>query len=115
MHLTSLHFLFLIPAGLALAFLFWVLWSVTGQLRKEDTQPGSQPMVSIRVRDRYSLSAPAAPVRTTATEPTAIRGQVTAAERRFSALRQPSVSPYAPTLGIGLREASSSAVPALRR
>ena len=32
MHLTICNILFLIPVGLSLAFMLWVLWSLTRQL-----------------------------------------------------------------------------------
>ena len=54
MHLTIPHYLFLIPVGLALAFMLWVLWSLTRQLSNNSEPSQKQPMISIRVGDRYS-------------------------------------------------------------
>ncbi len=55
MHLTTLHYLFLIPVGLALAFLLWFLWSVTKQLSHHGDSTAKQPTISIRASDRYTI------------------------------------------------------------
>lgn len=55
MHLTILHFLFLIPVGLALAFLLWVLRSVTEQLSSRRNSTEKQPLISILVRDQQTM------------------------------------------------------------
>jgi hypothetical protein len=47
--------LFLIPLGLALAFLLWVLWNLTEQLSSRRDSAAKQPMISIRVRDPYAM------------------------------------------------------------
>ena len=64
MHLTGLHLLFLIPVALALAFMLWVLWSLTQQLAHRDESTDKEPMISIRVGDRYPRG----------TQPTRTRG-----------------------------------------
>lgn len=55
MELSNLQFLFLIPVGLSLAFMLWVLWSLTKELAHQNSSIDKQPMISIRVGDRYSL------------------------------------------------------------
>jgi hypothetical protein len=101
MHLTGLHYLFLIPVGLALAFMLWVLWSLTEQLVHRNESTDKQPMISIRVGDRYSLGAQ--PQRTLRSDSGARPG--------YSALREYSQPLSAPTLGMGLRRMSSSTIP----
>ncbi len=111
MHLTSLDYLFLIPVGLALAFMLWVLWSLTNQLAHRNESTQKQPMISIRVGDRYSLGmqaqrAPGSDVMSRVT-----RVSDSAARPGFSASREYIHTPSAPTLGIGLRRMSSSTTP----
>jgi len=110
---SSLYFLFLIPVGFSLAFMLWVLWSVTGELHKEQTPAGNQPMIFIRVRDRYFVRAPAPRMRSAEMMPNAFRVQIPG--RNYSAPRRFSAPACAPTLGMGFRQASSSAVPGMRR
>ena len=47
--------LFLIPLGLALAFLMWVLWSVTQELSSHPESTQKQRMISIDVPDPYAM------------------------------------------------------------
>ena len=113
MQFSSLYFLFLIPVGFALAFMLWVFWRVTKELQ-EQTPAGNQPMISIRVRDRYSVYAPAPRMRTAEIMmPTVVRVQIPG--RNYSATRQFSGPAYAPTLGMGFKQASSSAAPGMSR
>ena len=116
MHLTSLHYLFLIPLGLALAFLLWVLWSVTRQLAKGGSAPEKQPTtISVRVRDRYTLDVPTTPARTAQVGPPVVRGHESSVAHGPSAPREFSRVLSPPTLGMGFRPASSSAGRASRR
>jgi hypothetical protein len=114
MHLTILHYLFLIPVGLALAFMFWVLWSFTQHLghRKESTD--KQPMISIRVSDRYSLGTQMQ--RTPRPETASRLARVSDSESRLgsSASRKYSRTQSVPTLGMGFRRMSSSTIPGAR-
>jgi hypothetical protein len=55
MHLTTLHDLFLIPVGLAVAFLLWFLWSVTKELSNRRESTAQQPMISIQVNGQYAM------------------------------------------------------------
>jgi hypothetical protein len=55
MHFTTLHDLFLIPVGLAVAFLLWFLWSVTKQLSHHGDSIAKQPVISIQASDRYTI------------------------------------------------------------
>jgi hypothetical protein len=100
MHLTGLHYLFLIPVGLALAFMFWVLWSLTEQLAHRNESTDKQPVISIRVGDRYSLGTVSqrAPRSDSGVRP------------GYGASREYSQPPSAPTLGMGLRRMSSSTI-----
>jgi hypothetical protein len=116
MHLTSLHYLFLIPVGLALAFLLWVLWSVSRQLGKGGTTPEKlQPMISIRVRDPYSLEMPPVPARRMQIAPTVVATSQPPRESSFSSSREFSYAPPPPVLGTRFTPASSSAGQAGRR
>ena len=108
MHLTGLHYLFLIPVGLALAFMLWVLWSLTQQLAHRDESTDKQPMISIRVGDRYSLG----------TQPARTRGSDHAprmARPGYTASREYSQPAIAPTLGMSLRRMSSSTIQGARK
>lgn len=111
MHLTSLHYLFLIPVGLALAFMLWVLWSLTRQLAHGNESTQKQPMISIRVGDRYSLGI--LPQRTPRPDvtPRASRVSDSAARPGYSASREHFQTTSAPTLGMSLRPMSSSTTP----
>jgi len=117
MHLTTLHYLFLIPVGLALAFMAWVLWSVTGQLAKGGTPPEKQqPMISIRVRDRYSLETQTPPTRSVQiAPPVAPSPGPPPGQHGLSNTREFAYVPPAPTLGMGFRAASSSTGRAARK
>jgi len=53
MHLTILNVSFLISVGLALAFMLWVLWSLTEQLANRTESNSDRPMISIGIGDRY--------------------------------------------------------------
>ncbi len=114
MDLTSLHYLFLIPVGLALAFMLWVLWSLTKQLTHRNESPQKQPMISIRVADRYSLGMQ--PQRSPRSDVTRLAPRVSdsAARPGYSASREYFQTPSAPILGIGLRRMSSSTTPGVR-
>lgn len=110
MHLTSLHYLFLIPVGLALAFMGWFLWSVSRQLANGRTMTEKQqPMISIRVRDRYSMETPAEPTRKIQIANPAARTPAASRENSLSSSREFSYVPPSPILGPRLRPASSSA------
>gem|GEM_PF-4533846 len=113
MHLTSLHYLFLIPVGLALAFMFWVLWSLTQQLAYRNESTDKQPLISIRVGDRYSLGTQ---MGRTPRPDAAFRLARVQSEPRHgsSASREYSHAQSVPTLGMGLRRMSSSANPGAR-
>jgi len=115
MHLTSLHYLLLIPVGLGLAFMLWVLWSVSGQLTKRRVPPEKrQPVISVGVRDRYSLDRPAPPLRSVQVAPPVVQGTEPSGARGHSAPREYSYVPP-PTLGMGFRSTSSSTVRGVRR
>jgi hypothetical protein len=105
MHLTGLHYLFLIPVGLALAFMLWVLWSLTEQLAHRNESTDKQPMISIRVGGRYSLGA----------QPQRVPKSDFGARPGYSASREYSPPPSAPTLGMGLRRMPSSAIQGARK
>jgi hypothetical protein len=100
MHLTLLHYLFLIPVGLALAFMVWVLWSLTEQLAHRNESTDKQPMISIRVGDRYALG----------TQPQRTPRSDSGARPGYSASPESFRTPSAPTLGMGLRRMSSSTI-----
>ena len=107
MHLT-LHYLFLIPVGLALAFMLWVLWSLTTQLLGRKPANNRQPMISVGVRDRYSIGVPSPRRQRPEATPAAARGSRPEPSQMHSAPREFTWIPSAPVLGTGLRQASSS-------
>jgi hypothetical protein len=111
MHLTSLHYLFLIPVGLAVAFLLWVLWGLTKQLGNNRESAETKPMISIRVGNRYSQGAPE--LRTRRELIPRSRGSNLEERRTYSNPRNSSAS--APTLGMGLKRMSSSINPGVRK
>lgn len=51
---TDLNYLFLLPVIAALAFMIWVLWNVTKQLRPEKRSAKNEPVISVDMTDRYS-------------------------------------------------------------
>jgi hypothetical protein len=53
----NLQYLFLVPVGLGLAFMLWVLWNLTRELAYRDDSTEKQPTISIRVGERYALAA----------------------------------------------------------
>lgn len=113
MHLTVLHYVFLIPVGLALAFMLWVLWSLTRQLSNHRVPSQKQPMISICVVDRYSLGAQAARSRNResrsrpAGDFSPPSRHLAPPAREFSRVTSP------PTLGMSARRMSGSANPAV--
>ena len=115
MHLTSLHLLFLIPVGLALAFMLWVLWNLTQQLAHRDESTDKQPMISIRVGDRYPSGTQ--PTRTRGSDHVSrmARESHTGARPGYSASREYFQPASAPTLGMGLRRMSSSTIQGARK
>lgn len=114
MDFPSLHYLFVVPIGLAVAFMLWVLWSVTRQLAQAGAQPEKQqPMISVRVRDRF-IDEPTRPMRNVQVSPS-VRSPGSQAARTYSAPREFSNVPPAPILGMGFRSASSSRGQSLRR
>ena len=114
MHLTILHYLFLIPVGLALAFLLWVLWNLTTQLSGRKPADNGQPMISVGVRDRYSIGVPS-PRRQRPEATPAARGSAPEPRQMHSAPREFPSIPSAPVPGTGLRQASSSTGRGVRR
>ena len=100
MHLTGLHYLFLIPVGFALAFMLWVLWSLTKQFAHSSESTGKQPMISIRIGERHSLGA----------QPQWTPRSDSGARPGYRASRESLQTPIAPTLGMGLRRMSSSTI-----
>jgi hypothetical protein len=115
MHLTILHYLFLIPVGLALAFLLWVLWNLTTQLSGRKPADNGQPMISVGVRDRYSIGVPSPRRQRPEATPAAPRGSRPEPSQMHSAPREFTWTPSAPVLGTGLRQASSSTGRGVRR
>jgi hypothetical protein len=59
--LTDLNYLFLLPVAAALAFMIWVLWNVTMQLRPEKRSARNEPVISVdmtgRMRSRNAHEA----------------------------------------------------------
>jgi hypothetical protein len=107
MQLTIPHYLFLIPVGLALAFMFWVLRSLTRQLSNNNEPSQKQPMISIRVGDRYSPGGSATRMRNPEKTSRTV-GQFSPGSKRVSiASREITRLTYAPTLGMGGRRMSS--------
>jgi hypothetical protein len=101
MHLTILHYLSLIPIGLALAFMFWILWNLTRQFSNDKARSQKQPMISIRVGDQYSPGASATRMRNPETTSRTV-GQFSPGSKRVSiASREITRLTYAPTLGMG--------------
>ena len=108
--MTISQCLFLIPVALSLAFMLWVLWSVTLQLDLRNESAGKQKLISIRVGDGYALNI----------QPQQIsRRQIAARSARipgpgttygYGTERDYSHPPGAPVLGFGLRGMSSSAI-----
>lgn len=115
MHLTILHYLSLIPIGLALAFMFWVLWKLTRQLSNDKVRSQKQPMISIRVADRYSPGASAIRMRNPETTRRPVGDFSPGSKPVSTASREISRLTYAPTLGMGVRRMSSSANPAVHK
>jgi hypothetical protein len=100
MHLTTPHYLFLIPVGLALAFLPWFLWSMTKQLSSHRDSSEKQPIISIQVSDRYTMQGlPARPE----SAPRPVRNLNTETNYGSSSAREYMRTPYAPTLGMRSR------------
>jgi hypothetical protein len=100
MYPTTLHYLFLIPVGLALAFLLWFLWSVTRQLSSHRDSSEKQPVIPIQVSDRYTMQG--LPARTE-TAPRPLRNLNTETNYGSSPAREYTRMPYAPTLGMRSR------------
>lgn len=116
MHLTSLHYLFLIPVGLAIAFMLWVLWSVSRQLTRGRATPENQPrLISIRIRDRFCPEQPPAPASKVQIAPRASPTSAAQRESSYSTSREFSDAPPSPVLGAAFRRASSSEGQAVRR
>ena len=101
MHPTTLHYLFLIPVGLALAFLLWFLWSVTRQLSGHRDSSEKQPMIPIQVSDRYTMQGLPARPEIGATRP--LRNLNTETNYGSSPAMEYTRMPYAPTLGMRSR------------
>lgn len=104
MQLTALQLLFLVPLGLALAFMLWVLWSLTEQLSHRNKSIDKQPMISIRVGDRYALG----------TLPQRTPGSVSGARPGYSSARESSRTQGAPTPDTGIKGKSSSTIQGAR-
>jgi hypothetical protein len=101
MHLTTLHYLFLSPVGLALAFLLWFLWSVTKQLSGRRDSSEKQPMISIQVTDRYTMQG--LPARPELAPRRPVRNVNAETNYGSSPALEYTRMPYAPTLGMRSR------------
>jgi hypothetical protein len=51
----NLQYLFLVPVGLGLAFMLWVLWNFTVQLSRRNDPTEKRSVILIRVGERYAL------------------------------------------------------------
>jgi hypothetical protein len=99
--LTTLHYLFLSPVGLALAFLLWFLWSVTKQLSGRRDSSEKQPMISIQVTDRYTMQG--LPARPELAPRRPVRNVNAETNYGSSPALEYTRMPYAPTLGMRSR------------
>ncbi len=109
MHLTISQCLFLIPVALSLAFMLWVLWSVTRQLDLRNQSAGKQKLISIRVGDGYALDIQPHHVSRHQIAARSARISGPGTTYRYGTERDSSRS-SAPVLGFGLRGMSSTAI-----
>ena len=115
MHLTSLQYLFLVPVGLGLAFMFWALWNFTDQLAHRNDSTDKQPKISIRVEEQYALGRQPPGTPRSEVAPQLARVSDSGVRTGYQGSRQSFQTPSAPTLGIGLRRTSSSSIPGAHR
>ena len=107
---SILQYLFLAPVGLGLAFMLWVLWNLTKQLSQRNGSTEKQPMISIRVGERYSGDRQLQRNTRLGFEPQSRGISESRARPGHSALREDFQTPGAPTLGMGLRWRPSSTI-----
>jgi hypothetical protein len=98
MHLTTMHYLLLIPLAAGDRIHALGLWNVTWQLAGTKAQAEKQPIIVVRAGDRYTLRSPTLRI----SEPR-VASQAVGEHNRES------------VAGHGIRQASSSADPRWRR
>jgi hypothetical protein len=115
MQTPSLQYLFLLPIGLGLAFMFWVLWNLSRQLAYRDDSTEKQLIISIRVGERYSLGRQMQRSPRSEFEVPSPRVSDSGAKPSRSLSPEYFQTPGVPTLGMGLRQKSSSTIQGAHR
>ncbi len=115
MQTPSLQYLFLLPIGLGVAFMSWVLWNLTKQLAYRNDSTEKQPIVSIRVGERYSPGRHAQRNPRSESEPRSPWASDSGARPSRSVSQESFQTPGVPTLGMGLRRKSNSTIQGAHR